>query len=217
MSKYKYPSIDEKDNNFREPQAYDWYVERLKQLPNGIIKAFDETVNYGYKNPSRRLSYKQWHQAIGSLMTKPIIKSFTYNSSTVLNGKSVELFWEVEDFESINIAGIGNVTGKNSISVSPTQSTIFQLTAENAFGKTEQEIRIEVLAFPKIKEFRSKQHKIEFDKSTDLKWDVDNAEKVELLYDGKSEVISNRGEKSIEPKKHSQYKIVATALDGITK
>jgi len=99
----------------------------------------------------------------------------------------------------------------------PTQSTIYKLTAENTFGKAEQEIRIDVLALPKIKEFRSKQHKIEFGKSTDLKWDIENAEKVELFYDGKSEVISNRGEKNIEPQKHTHYKIVATALDGITK
>ena len=217
LSKYKYPSIDKKDNNFREPQAYDWYIERLKQLPDGILKAFDDTVNAGYKNPSKRLSYNQWHRAIGSLMTKPIIKSFTSNSSTVLNGKSIELSWEVEDFESINIAGIGNITGKNSTSVSPTQTTIYKLIAENTFGKAEQEIKIEVLALPKIKEFRSKQHKIEFGKSTDLKWDIENAEKVELFYDGKSEVISNRGEKNIEPEKHTHYKIVATALDGITK
>ncbi|TKC03194.1 serine/threonine protein kinase [Pedobacter cryotolerans] len=215
--KYRYPVIDKTETNFKDPQAYDWYIERLKQLPNGIIKAFDETVNYGYKNPSRRLSYKQWHQAIGSLMTKPIIKRFTSNSSTVLNGKSVELLWDVEDFESINIAGIGYITGKNSISVSPTQSVIYKLTAENAFGKVEQEIRIEVLALPKIKEFRSKQHKIEFSKSTDLKWDIENAEKVELFYDGKSEVLNNRGEKKIEPQKHTHYKIVATSLDGKTK
>jgi serine/threonine protein kinase len=217
LSKYKYPLIDKKENNFREPQAYDWYIERLKNLPIGIIKAFDETVNYGYKNPSRRLSYKQWHQAIGSLMTKPIVKKLSSNSSTVLNGKSVELIWEIEDFESINISGIGNVTSKNSISVFPTHSTIYKLTAENAFGKTEQEIRIEVFPIPKITEFRSKQHKIEFGKSTDLKWEIENAKMVELFYDGKSEILSNRGKKNITPPKHSQYKIVVTALDGFTK
>jgi serine/threonine protein kinase len=217
LSKYKYPLIDKKDNNFREPQAYDWYIERLKQLPSGIIKAFDETVNYGYKNPNKRLSYKQWHQAISSLMTKPIVKNFSSNSSSVLSGKSVDLFWDVEEFESINIFGIGDVTGKNSISVSTTQSTIYKLTAENAFGKAEQEIRIEVLALPKINEFRSKQHKIEFGKSTDLKWDVDNTEKVELFFDGTCDVVNNRGEKNIEPQKDTHYKIVVTALDGKTK
>lgn len=217
LSKYKYPTIDKNDSNFREPQAYDWYIERLNQLPKGIIKAFDETVNYGYKNPNKRLSYKQWHQAIGSLMTKPIVKKLSSNSSTVLSGKSVEIFWEVEDFEVITITGIGNVTGKNSISITPTQSTTYKLIAENAFGKSEAEIRIEVLPLPKIKEFRSKQHKIEFDKSTDLKWDIENAEKVELLYNGNIEVLPQRGEKNIEPQKHTQYKIVVTALDGITK
>lgn len=217
LSKYKYPQIDKNDNNFREPQAYDWYLVRLKQLPNGIIKAFDETVNYGYKNPNRRLSYKQWHQAIGSLMTKPIVKSLSSNSSTVLNGKSVEIFWEVEDFEVIAITGVGNVTAKNSISVSPTQSTIYKLIAENAFGKSEEEIRIEVLPLPKIKEFISKQHKIEFGTETSLVWSVENAEKVELLYNGNIEVLPQRGEKNIAPQKHTLYKIVVTALDGITK
>lgn len=216
LSQYKYPSIDKKDNNFREPKAYDWYIEKLNQLPIGIKRAFDETVNYGYKNPSKRLSYKQWHLAIYSLMTKPIVKNFVSKSSTVLNGNSVELFWEVQDEESIHISGIGNVSEKQTISISPTQSSIYKLTAENTFGKAEQEIRIEVLELPKIKEFRGKQNKLEFGKSTELKWEIENAEKVELHYLGNMEVVPISGEKAISPNEHTNYKLIITALDGAT-
>lgn len=186
----------------------------FKNLPNKVQSLFLKCFDQGITNPAIRPNTNDW---IKNLTTKPVIKSFTSNSSTVLSGKSVEIFWEVEDFEVITITGIGNVTGKNSISINPTHSTTYKLIAENAFGKSEEEIKIEVLPLSKIKEFRSKQHKIEFGKSTDLKWDIENAEKVELLCNGNIEVLPQRGEKNIEPQKHTQYKIVVTALDGTTK
>src|SRR5690606_26262938 len=121
----------------------------------------------------------------------------------ILKGKTIELLWNIENYDKISINnGVGNVTEKYSISVSPTNTTTYKLTAENAFDKTENELSVTVLPLPKIKEFRSKQQ---------------NAEKVELHWLGNMEVLPNKGEKAILPKEHTNYKLIITALDGVTK
>jgi serine/threonine protein kinase len=148
----------------------------------------------------------------------PKIINFVSNEKEVLKGKAIELSWNIENYDEISINnGVGNVTGKHSVSVSPTNSATYKLLAENAFDKTENELSVTILPIPKIKEFRSKQQKIEFGKETKLVWDIENAEKVELHYAGNMEVVAKRGDKTISPTEHTNYKLIITALDGITK
>lgn len=156
--------------------------------------------------------------AIENYLKAPEIISFKTNNVEILQGKSIELSWNVENYDKVSLSnGIGNVTGKHSISVSSTNTTTYGLSAENAFGKSEKEIRIEVLPLSKIKEFRSKQQKIEYGKETQIVWDIDNAEKIELHWLGNMEIVPNKGEKNISPTDHTNYKLIVTALDGVTK
>jgi serine/threonine protein kinase len=156
--------------------------------------------------------------AFENFLIAPKIISFNASKKEILQDKSIEISWNVENEDTISLNnGIGNVIGKKSISISPNQTNKYKLTAENAFGKTEEEITINVLPLPKIKEFRSKQQKIEYGKETQLVWDVENIEKVELHWLGNMEVASNKGEKNITNTEHTNYKLVVTALDGITK
>lgn len=151
-------------------------------------------------------------------LTAPKIISFGTTEKEILKGKTIELSWNIENYDKISINnGIGNVTGKHSISVSSTNTTTYKLIAENAFERTENELSVTVLSLPKIKEFRSKQQKIEYGKETQLVWDIENAEKVELHWLGNIEFIPNKGEKSISPAEHTNYKVIITALDGVTK
>lgn len=148
----------------------------------------------------------------------PKIINFGSNEKEVLKGKAIELSWNIENYNKISINnGVGNVTGKHSISVSPTNTTTYKLIAENAFDKTENELTVAVLPLPKIKEFRSKQQKIEHGKETQIVWDIDNAEKIELHWLGNMEIVPNKGEKTISPTDHTNYKLIITALDGVTK
>ncbi len=146
---------------------------------------------------------------------KPSIK-ISHFPEKFFSGSEVELKWYTENTDEVLLNNkLVDTIGTLKVNVLPNSIFIFKL--KNQFETIEIEHKVNVLPDLKIKEFSSKQHKIEFGKSTDLKWDIENAEKVNLFYDGKSEVIGNRGEKNIEPQKHTQYKIVATALDGITK
>jgi PKD repeat protein len=156
--------------------------------------------------------------AFDNYLTPPKIISFKANKEEILQGKSVEFSWNIENANSIHLNnGIGNITTKSMQTVSPSQTTTYKLTVENAFGKTEQEITINVRPLPKIIKFSSKQQKMEYGKETQLVWSIENAERVELHYLGNMEVVSNKGDKTISPTEHTTYKIIVTALDGITK
>ena len=66
--------------------------------------------------------------------TSPIISSFSASPSSITTGESSTLSWSVSDAETISInQGIGTVTGA-SITVSPTTTTTYILTATNTAG-----------------------------------------------------------------------------------
>jgi serine/threonine protein kinase len=116
-------------------------IEGQKELVTGLK---------GYQHPSRFKNSK------ASLKADYFSELIIY--ICILGIASKPELWDkyqVKDTISLN-NGIGNVIGKKSISISPNQTNKYKLTAENAFGKTEEEITINVLPLPKIKEFRSK-------------------------------------------------------------
>ena len=148
----------------------------------------------------------------------PLIINFGSNKKEVLKGKAIELSWNIENYDEISINnGVGNVTEKHSVHVYPTITNTYKLSAENAFDKTENELTVTVLPLPKIKEFRSKQQKIEYGKETQIEWNVENSDRIELHWSGNMEVLASSGQKSISPAEHTIYKLIITALDGITK
>ncbi|MDH0675710.1 hypothetical protein N5D03_14290 [Empedobacter sp. GD03861] len=199
------------ETDFKDFENSEIYND-LQKLSNSI-KSLTRILN-SYLSENNYLNLTSFEHYLKA----PKIINFGSNEKEVLKGKAIELSWNIENYDKISINnGVGNVTGKHSISVSPTNTAIYKLLAENAFDKTENELSVTVLPLPKIKEFRSKQQKIEYGKETQLVWDIENAEKVELHWLGNMEVIPNKGGKSISPTEHTNYKVIVTALDGITK
>jgi len=213
---YKYQVKDTQYLLFTETDFEDFENSQiyndLQKLSNSI-KSLTRILN-SYLSENNYLNLKSFEH----YLTAPKIISFSTNEKEILKGNAIELSWIIENYDKISIInGIGNVTGKQSIPVSPTNTTTYKLIAENAFDKTENELTITVLPLPKIKEFRSKQQKIEYGKETQLVWDIENVEKVELHWLGNMEVVPLKGEKNISPTEHSNYKVIVTALDGATK
>lgn len=197
------------DSDFEDFENSEIYkdLQNLSSSVRSLIRILNE-----YLKENSYLNLKGFE----NYLTAPTIINFNANEIEILQGKSIELSWNVENADTILLNnGIGNITGKKSLSVSPIQTTTYQLTAENAFGIVEQEISIEVLPLPKII-FRSQQQKIEYGKETQIVWDIDNAEKIELHWLGNMEIVPNKGEKNISPTDHTNYKLIITALDGVT-
>lgn len=199
------------ENDFEDFKSSEIYKD-LQKMSN-YIKSLTRILNsYLLESNYQNLTSFEYY------LTAPKIISFNTNEKEILKGKSIELSWNIENFDKISLNnGIGNVTGKYSVSVSPTDMTTYNIIAENAFDKIEKELTITVLPLPKIKEFRAKQQKIEHGKETQIVWDIENAEKIELHWLGNMEVIPSKGDKTILPTEHTNYKLIITALDGVTK
>ncbi len=74
----------------------------------------------------------------------PKIASFTANPSSIERGGNVELRWSGSGSEyNIIDPGLGAVRG-NSMTVSPSQTTTYTLTATNRYGRSTQTVRVTV-------------------------------------------------------------------------
>ena len=85
------------------------------------------------------------------LLPQPIIRTFDSNSEIVTEEEpTVTLKWEVEHAYEITInQGIGNVTGKESIEVTPTEAiTLYTLTCRGHSGVSTSEIQIRKFPIP---------------------------------------------------------------------
>lgn len=148
-------------------------------------------------------------------LTSPKINEFSVSKFKILQGDTIELYWDIANEDVITINN--KVEDNQRLSISPTQNTKYKIIAENGFGRSEKEIEIVVHPLPKIKVFQSQKSKIEYGTSTELSWEVENVEKVELKYLTYTETIPNKGQKTIFPTEHTDYKLVIIALDEITK
>jgi len=81
-----------------------------------------------------------------TVLPKPVV-TFTASTTEVLTGGSVTLSWNVTGADSVSIdLGIGNVAATGSITVSPTASSNYTLTAVNTNGTSAKSLLIEVVS-----------------------------------------------------------------------
>lgn len=75
----------------------------------------------------------------------PLVNSFTNaGSETILEGQTTKVRWDVFGEVSLSINGT-DVSGQDSIELSPIETTVYTLTATNAFGSTTSELTITVV------------------------------------------------------------------------
>lgn len=152
---------------------------------------------------------------LNGIFPKPSISMIHYPEK-IITGSEIMLSWTTENVDEVLfINRKAELNGSVKVLVHPNSKFLFKL--KNHFETIEYEYKLEVLPELNIKEFRSKQQKIEFGKETQLVWDIENVEKVELHWRGNYEIIPNKGDKPISPSEHTNYKLIVTALDGITK
>lgn len=75
----------------------------------------------------------------------PTITSFVATPSSIQSGGSSTLSWDVSGATSLEIdQGVGDVTGLSSVTVNPTTTTQYTLTATNADGSTDASTTVTV-------------------------------------------------------------------------
>ncbi len=79
----------------------------------------------------------------------PDIQSFEASSSFVEAGSEVELTWDVAGATALSLdPDAVDVSGTTELSLTPTGSTTYTLTATNAFGSSTAEVLVDVLTSP---------------------------------------------------------------------
>jgi PKD repeat protein len=102
---------------------------------------------------------------------QPAIYAFNQSGSGTINlGESVSLNWSVSHGASVSISpGIGPVTG-TEITVSPTQTTTYTLTASNASGSVSKTKKITVIVPPTVHTLTATPDTVLPGKAVTLKW-----------------------------------------------
>ena len=94
------------------------------------------TVEY-YEKSGGATAQLSWTGAATGGQPAPVISSFTAQPSSVAPNQPVTLAWAASGAASISIdQGIGDVTGRSAITVYPTQTTTYVLSASNSSGST---------------------------------------------------------------------------------
>ena len=110
-----------------------------------------------------------------------LINSFTAQDTTVTPGAEVRLEWRTGNHDTLTLnPAIGDVSGRRSIIVTPTQTTAYELEARQG-GRSEVEtLTVEVGNAPVINDFEVSPESVSVGTPTTLVWNVAGAESVTI-------------------------------------
>jgi chitodextrinase len=114
-------------DRWRDQPAYMYLVRRSLTQGTHLIE-----VEY-YGRTGGATAHLAWQK--GSSVGQPPVISFFKGPSAITAGQTAMLSWNVTGANSISIDnGVGDVSGKTSVSVSPSGTTTYKLTAANSTG-----------------------------------------------------------------------------------
>ena len=153
--------------------------------------------------------------AINIVAGVPEIQSFAVTPSIIEAGESATLSWNVSDADAVSIdQGIGNVSGSGSRTVSPTETTTYQITASNGFGVVSETVALTVNpAMPVvINTFQVTPESVVAGESALLSWDVANATSISI--DQGVGAVPASGDLAVTPLVTTTYRLTATNAGG---
>lgn len=153
------------------------------------------------------------------LTKEPVIKKFSAScGKKILNGKSIVLSWDVENYTQILLDG-KDVTTQISNTLTINSSTTYTLTVINGHKRTSKSIKVSSFASPAvaITASKTKLHKGR-NESVSINWDVQNAEKITLHQDGVpiDKKCGHDDSYKCSIKDTTTFTVQALALDGKT-
>ena len=164
-----------------------------------------------------RLTVKDDHEGAGtdSVMvstadSKITIQSFTAEPLQIRIGEKATLDWDVLNATEVEVSGIGPVDPSGgSVTVSPTETTTYTLTARNLKREVQQTVEVTVDSEITILRFTAKPSQFLSGLGTEvtLDWDVLNATEVEIS--GIGPVDPRGGSVTVSPTETTTYTLTA--------
>jgi hypothetical protein len=119
--------------------SYDWFISKCN------VAGFNLVVDTTFPNERWILPHDK---------SLPPNLSLTVSPSTINFGQSATLTWQADgDVNNSNITNIGDVGASGSISVSPTSTTVYQLTSNGPGGSNTVSATLTVIPIPIIDSF----------------------------------------------------------------
>ena len=162
-----------------------------------------------------RLTVEDDHDGIGtdSVMvstadSRITIQSFTAEPLQIRIGEKTTLVWNVLNATEVEVSGIGAVDPRSgSVTVSPTETTTYTLTARNARREVSQTVEVMVDSQISILRFTAEPDHILVGTEATLVWDVLNATEVEIS--GIGAVDPRGGSVTVSPTETTTYTLTA--------
>ncbi|MBI5423178.1 MAG: hypothetical protein HZA32_03770 [Opitutae bacterium] len=149
-------------------------------------------------------------------VSAPVVGSFTAEPTVIVTGGSTTLAWAVDGASEVAIAADvgaspGVVTG-NSRSVSPTQNTVYTLTATNAAGAVTRTVSVAVKPpAPTISSFAVEPATIDQGGTATLSWVTNGATTVTIATDvGNAPGVVTGNSFDVHPSATTNYLLTAT-------
>jgi K319L-like, PKD domain/OmpA family len=146
---------------------------------------------------------------VSTTKTEITIKRFTATPTQVEAGGTVDLLWEVEGADEVEISTLGKVdphSGTSQVSVS--QTTTFTLTARNAKREINQSVTVTVQgSAPRILRFNASPLTINSGQNSVLSWETAGADQVTIDEIGS---VGTSGSATVSPTHNTTYTITAT-------
>ncbi|MFO7888615.1 MAG: DNRLRE domain-containing protein [Eubacteriales bacterium] len=152
--------------------------------------------------------------------TLPSVLVFSSEPSTITEGESSTISWQVIGADDVSIEpDIGEVGLQDSISVSPEETTQYIITASNDFGNITDELTVEVeleeepiTTAPTINFFSSDTTTMFAGGTAFLEWEVDDADKVTIT--PVFNEVPSSSSASVSPSETTTYTLTATNTLG---
>lgn len=154
----------------------------------------------------------------------PTIERFTVTPGSIPQGEAATLRWEVtgvpgttlrlsvKDGEDIDIS---SKTLTDSVTVNPSKSTTYVLTASNPAGSSSQELTLVVGIAPIIASLTASPATINEGDSSRLSWDIERSVTKLTLSDGETERdVTGRTSISVSPGATTRYRLTAENAFG---
>jgi hypothetical protein len=132
----------------------------------------------------------------------------------IMAGESATILFATSNAESLSISGgIGPVATSGTQVVTPTQTTTYTLTANNARGPVTCNVTVQVTqgTAPRVIGFTANPTSITAGNSSTLTWNVENAETVTITNLG---TVNANGSRSVSPTATTTYTLTATNRNG---
>jgi len=135
--------------------------------------------------------------------------SCSVSPMNIMAGESATITYATSNADTVTISGIGNVATSGTQVVSPTQTTNYTVTANNARGPVTCSLTVQVTqgTAPRVLQFTANPTTITSGNASTLNWGVENADTVTISTIG---TVSTTGTREVRPTTTTTYTLTAT-------